>query len=143
MNRSISFVIPGIPAPQGSKRHVGNGILVESSQRLRPWRAIAIATIQQKADELKCNQITTAVKVYATFKFPYLKSHYNSKGILRDRSVLAPKTSAPDLDKLLRALFDALTESGIIRDDALIVEVACWKCYNHVPETYVKMQPVR
>ncbi len=142
MSRIISFVIPGIPAPQGSKRHVGNGILVESSQRLKPWRADAIATIQQKADELKCEQITTAVRVYATFKFPYLKSHFNSKGILRARSP-GRKTSAPDLDKLLRALFDALTESGIIRDDALIVEVACSKCYNHVPETYVKLELIR
>lgn len=143
MNRIISFGIPGIPAPQGSKRHVGNGILVESSKRLRPWRADAIATIQQKADEIKCKQITTAVRVYAMFKFPYLKSHCNSKGILKPASADAHKTSAPDLDKLLRALFDALTESGIIRDDALIVEVACSKCYNHVPETYVKLELIR
>lgn len=34
----IDVVAYGTPAPQGSKRHVGNGVMVESSKRLRPWR---------------------------------------------------------------------------------------------------------
>ena len=27
-----------LPAPQGSKKHVGRGILVESSTKVKPWR---------------------------------------------------------------------------------------------------------
>jgi hypothetical protein len=35
---SWSFYAIGDPAPQGSKRHVGGGRLVESSKRVAPWR---------------------------------------------------------------------------------------------------------
>ncbi|QDH92357.1 RusA-like resolvase [Gordonia phage Spooky] len=40
--------IPGIPAPQGSKRHVGNGILIESSKRVGPWRAVVALTVGEQ-----------------------------------------------------------------------------------------------
>ena len=36
---------------------------------------------------------------------------------------IASKTTAPDLDKLIRSTGDALTTSGLIRDDALICSV--------------------
>ena len=36
--RSNRVFIPGVPAPQGSKRHVGGGRLVESSKKVKPWR---------------------------------------------------------------------------------------------------------
>ena len=34
----LTIVAYGQPAPQGSKRHVGKGVMVESSKKLRPWR---------------------------------------------------------------------------------------------------------
>ena len=34
----VEFTVLGVPAPQGSKRHVGRGVLVESSNALGPWR---------------------------------------------------------------------------------------------------------
>jgi len=34
----ITFFVPGKPAPQGSKRHVGRGIMLESSREVGPWR---------------------------------------------------------------------------------------------------------
>jgi crossover junction endodeoxyribonuclease RusA len=33
---TIVFTVPGKPAPQGSKRHVGRGIMVESSNHVAP-----------------------------------------------------------------------------------------------------------
>ena len=30
----------GIPGPQGSKRHVGNGVMLESSKKVKPWREL-------------------------------------------------------------------------------------------------------
>ena len=36
--REFSLFVPGIPAPQGSKRHVGHGVMVESSARVKSWR---------------------------------------------------------------------------------------------------------
>lgn len=137
---SIEIIIPGIPAPQGSKRHVGNGILVESSQRLKPWRADAIAAIQAAATRHKFQQITTSAVLEARFYFPFLKSHYTSKGAIRPEAWSAPKATAPDLDKLLRAACDALTQSGLIRDDSIITRIHCWKCYSDRPETYLRLE---
>jgi crossover junction endodeoxyribonuclease RusA len=34
----ITFYVPGKPAPRGSKRHVGRGIMVDSSREVGPWR---------------------------------------------------------------------------------------------------------
>ena len=34
----VSFNVIGIPGAQGSKRHVGNGVMVESSKKVKPWR---------------------------------------------------------------------------------------------------------
>lgn len=33
------FSVLGLPAPQGSKTHVGEGRMVESSKRVKPWHA--------------------------------------------------------------------------------------------------------
>ena len=33
----LSFVVLGSPVGQGSKRHVGNGVMMESP-KLKPWR---------------------------------------------------------------------------------------------------------
>lgn len=137
---SIEIIIRGIPAPQGSKRHVGNGILVESSKRLKPWRADAIAAMQTAAINYDFKQITTAAVLEARFYFPFLKSHYTSKGIPKFDAWSVPKTTAPDLDKLLRALCDALTQSGLIRDDSIITRIHCSKAYSGQPETYLRLE---
>ena len=34
----LKIFVTGDPAPQGSKRHVGGGVLVESCKRLPDWR---------------------------------------------------------------------------------------------------------
>jgi Holliday junction resolvase RusA-like endonuclease len=53
--------------------------------------------------------------------------------ILRPKSVSKKKryypTVKPDLDKLQRSTFDGLTDSGIIADDSLIVNVEASKHY--------------
>ena len=35
---NYDFFVLGEPAPQGSKRHVGHGILLEQSKKVKPWR---------------------------------------------------------------------------------------------------------
>ena len=47
----VEFEVVGLPAAQGSKRHVGNGVMVESSKALKPWRsAVAEAARDIAAD---------------------------------------------------------------------------------------------
>ena len=118
---SYVFEVVGTPAPQGSKRHVGNGIMRESSKALAPWRA----TVAQAARmAVGANPpLDGAVALFVTFRFPMPKSRPKA---LRERGE-AWKTTAPDIDKLVRAVSDALTEAGMIHDDARIVTVTAQK----------------
>jgi hypothetical protein len=38
MNDKVVIVVQSAGAPQGSKRHLGNGVMIESSQRVKPFR---------------------------------------------------------------------------------------------------------
>lgn len=52
--------------------------------------------------------------------------------LLRPNTVTRKYPSVkPDLDKLQRSTFDALTDSGIIEDDSLIVEVHATERYDN------------
>ena len=37
--RHLAFTVRGIPGAQGSKRHVGHGVMIESSKKVKPWRS--------------------------------------------------------------------------------------------------------
>ncbi|MEY8565172.1 RusA family crossover junction endodeoxyribonuclease [Corynebacteriaceae bacterium 7-707] len=103
------FFVPGTPRPQGSKRHVGGGRMVEQSKHLPAWRQalIVAARFAHHGDP-----ITGPVTVRAEFVFPRPKS-------LKDRPA-PPHTSAPDTDKLQRAVGDALEQAGVIANDSQI-----------------------
>lgn len=108
--------IYGEPAPQGSKRHVGNGVMIESSKKVAPWReAVKWGLIHGAA----LQQITGPVTVAVTFYLPRPKS----------AKVGAVPFRKPDLDKLLRSTFDAINDTGLIEDDARIVTVVANKLY--------------
>lgn len=122
------------PAPQGSKRHVGGGRLLEQSKRVAPWRA-AVDTAARAA--------MTARHVMQYGGRP-LEQPQPLDGPLSVEIVFtvrkqasAPKTrvtwpttrDSGDLDKLLRSTFDALTTAGAVADDSRIVEVVSRKVF--------------
>lgn len=118
---AYSFEVVGTPAPQGSKRHVGNGIMRESSTALAPWRATVAQAARLAAGANPPLDGPLALSV--TFRFPMPKSRPKA---VREEG-WAWKTTAPDLDKLVRAVGDALTEAGMIRDDARLASVCAEK----------------
>ena len=108
---SVAFFIPGTPAPQGSKRHVGNGVLIESSKYVGPWRE-RIAWFAAQNMQRHHGPFTGAVNVRLEFVMPRPKS------LPQNRTPAAIKR--PDVDKLARACLDSL--SGIAyQDDSQIV----------------------
>jgi crossover junction endodeoxyribonuclease RusA len=121
---TLSFRVDGIPAPQGSKRYLGNGAMVESSKRVAPWRADIRTAAEQALNGHHAGMWDAPLSVTLGFVFPRPKSHYRTgrnADQLRDK---APHehTGKPDLDKLIRAVLDALT--GVVwADDAHIVEL--------------------
>lgn len=115
--------------------------MYEANRNLKPWRAHAITQLRAAwAGE----PITHGVHVEAQFVFARPKSHYRTgrnSHLLRDDAP-AFKTSAPDLDKLQRALGDALTQSGVLRDDALIVTWVARKSWATTPSTWLQITSI-
>ena len=120
------FAVLGLPAPQGSKKHVGEGRMVESSERVKPWRRQVAAAYR---DHCFGDMLDGPVSVTVDFYLPRPKAHY---GTGRNAGTLKPSAPAehrtmPDLDKLTRAVGDAPTRLAW-RDDSQIV---AWHAYKH------------
>lgn len=110
-------MVYGTPGPQGSKKFVGltkqgRGILVESSKKVKPWRQEVKAAAQQARNG--ANPIDAPISLRMIFTMPKPGSAPKRKRTFPMRM--------PDLSKLARSTEDALTEAGIWRDDARIVE---------------------
>lgn len=124
---SIAFEAIGRPAPQGSKRHVGRGILIESSKRLAPWRNTVVASALAARRPADAWPLVGPVEVTIGIYLHRPASHYRTgrhADQLRDDAPLCPATrSSGDVDKLARAILDALTDAAVIRDDAQVAEL--------------------
>lgn len=119
---ALTFTVPGHAAPQGSKRHIGNGQMIESSREVGPWRErVALA-----ARAATTQMFTGAVVVRIDF-------------VLR-RPLSTPKRSTPpaikkpDVDKLARAVLDALTDV-LLDDDSRVVELRTRKRLAEIGES--------
>lgn len=114
----LSFFVPGIPRPQGSKRHVGGGRMVEQSKYVDGWRRM-VTTAAVAAAGGRAFARSTAVSVLLDFYIP------RGKTVRR----LLP-TVTPDTDKLARAVADSLTKARVWGDDAQMVGLHAVKRYE-------------
>jgi crossover junction endodeoxyribonuclease RusA len=120
----IKFFVPGIPAPQGSKRALGPGRMIEMSKNVGPWRErIALAAHNaMKGQPLFPGPAAIFIEVV----LPRPKS--------TPKSYTPAAIKRPDIDKLARACLDAIT-GVIIADDAQITELHATKRLAHIGET--------
>ena len=112
---TVNLWVPGIPVQQGSliARLIWSGgkpravLHSHASAALKTWRTVVAEAVRSTGHP----QIGPYVEVHLTFHMP------------KPKTTKYPEYPAgtPDLDKLVRAAFDALTESGIVEDDARIV----------------------
>jgi crossover junction endodeoxyribonuclease RusA len=132
---NYSFTVWGIAAPQGSKRHVGKGVMLESSDRVRPWRQdVRFAALEERPPNW---DMAIPMRLDLVFWFPRPASHYGIKnGIsyLKANAPIEPVSARiGDIDKLQRAVFDALTGVAYL-DDRQVVEVEARKAYLMGPD---------
>ncbi len=139
----ITFTVAGtLPAPQGSKRHVGHGVLIESSPNVKPWRqAVSAAALDARRRHGIHEPLRSPCTLSVVFLFPRPKGHYGTRGIRPS----APrwKTTRPDLDKLIRSTADALT-SVLLFDDSQMVSICASKRYclpDEIPGCLVTLIP--
>lgn len=116
----LEIIVYGSPAPQGSKRFVGlsgkgHAKLIESSKAVKPWRE---AVKQAALGALFHGAVSLDGPLHVTMSFTLRKptSAPRSRRTWPDRK--------PDLSKLVRSTEDALTDAGVWRDDAQVVQ--CW-----------------
>ena len=142
---TFSFMVFGTAAPQGSKRLIGK-VMVESSRRVHPWRSDVRSTaIQNKPARW---DLTSPMQVELTFWFPRPASHYGTKAGISYLKADAPaepvSSRVGDLDKLCRAILDALTGVAYL-DDRQVVELQATKAYlmgrDAAPYTQITITP--
>lgn len=119
----IAFRVLGHPAPQGSKSRMPNGAIVEgrsTGQRVKhkAWRSAVADTARDHLDP--AGPLDGPLFLQITFRMPRPKA-------AKQRHWCISRTG--DLDKLIRSSCDALTDAGIIVDDALIAELRAAKVY--------------
>lgn len=114
----MDVFIPGEPAPQGSKRHVGGGRMIEQSAKVGPWReAVAWGTHRVSKGQL----VDGPVMVQIVFYLRPPKSVRNPGE--------TPHVKRPDVDKLIRSTLDGITGS-VIDDDSQVWHVDASKRYT-------------
>ena len=129
----IFIPVRGVPAPQGSKRHIGHGIMIENSKKVKPWRQdVRAAAI----DHYEGDIIGRAVEVEIIFLFARPKSHYGTGKSANKLKQKAPEfvtsSATGDIDKLCRSTLDGLSAKAggtVIKDDSLVVSLKAVKKY--------------
>lgn len=116
----------GLPAPQGSKRHVGGGRMVEASRKVAPWREAVVGEAQRLG--YAGMRIDEAVSVRITFYLPRPSSHRGARGLRPSAPVWPAKV--PDLDKLARSTLDGLVQAAVLSDDARVVILHARKTFD-------------
>ena len=122
---SFKFSVNGLEAaPQGSKKYIGKGRMIEVSKRVKPWREL----VKREASKIKQPPIKGACYVEATFRFKRPKAHYYTNGSLRTGSPRNVTIRRNDLDKLVRSSLDALSGITFV-DDSLVTILTAKKRY--------------
>jgi Holliday junction resolvase RusA-like endonuclease len=128
---ALVITVYGRPAMQGSKRHVGRGVMIESSKRTRPWRENVRNATRAEIDATGWRRLDSPVSVIVELFFDRPRSHYRTgrnAHLLRDNAPTRPANRASgDIDKMLRAIFDAVCDAGAITDDAQVIAVEAYK----------------
>jgi Holliday junction resolvase RusA-like endonuclease len=127
----LTITVFGEPAAQGSKAYKGHrvsrktgkrvAILVEQSKRVKPWRELVTAAATEAATAVHGLPLRGPLFFDATFTMR------RPQRIPADR--LGWPSVKPDGDKLLRAVFDGLTDARIWADDGQVVDYAARKVY--------------
>lgn len=150
---TISFFVPGIPAPGGSKKAFvlkrrdgsivrrANGspmvnITDAAGEKNKNWRAIVALTART---EYSGDPLAGPLAVSMIFTVPRPKSHFRSNGQLKPS---APRyhTSKPDSLKLARSTEDALTGILWVDDSQVQFERGPLKEYGERPGCMIRVR---
>lgn len=138
MTELLRVTVPGIPRPQGSMklfRAKSGHEVAKYSDRTIEWRHLVTAAVQSATNGQR--PVDVAVVLHVVFRLPRPRGHFGSGRNAETLRPSAPRwpTTMPDLDKLARAINDAITDAqNVWLDDAQVVEIRVRKVYaDEVP----------
>jgi Holliday junction resolvase RusA-like endonuclease len=133
---ALTIAVYGLPGPQGSKTPVGYGksrrtgktipLMRESSKKVKPWREAVTTAVEAALFRGDASPLTGPVRADITFTMP--------------KPTSAPKRRrtypavTPDIDKLERSTYDAITQAHAWADDGRVIE-------NHNRKVYPGEHP--
>lgn len=133
---SLTVNVVGLPAPQGSKRAFvvnGRAVMSENSKKVAPWRQDVVAAVRSHLGSTidEVGGLTGPLELHLTFFMPRPGYHYRTGKHAGELKPNAPTwcDKKPDVDKLVRSTCDALTTSGIYRDDSQVVRLTAEQRY--------------
>jgi Holliday junction resolvase RusA-like endonuclease len=114
---SLTFDVRGEPASQGSHTVYNGRIVQVNSAKHKKWRnAVTFAAMDLIGPDWE--PLDEALEVSVIF--------YLTRGKTVQRET---PTVSPDVDKLVRSIFDSLTDSKLIADDSRIIRLHAEKRY--------------
>lgn len=117
----VDFVVYGDAVPQGSMSNYGHGRVTHSKrEKLMDWRRTIQVALQMKGHSFKDALVKGPVAIRALF--------YATRPTSTSKKAVYKRT-APDLDKLCRALGDAL-EGTVLQNDSIVVLWHAAKLYT-------------
>lgn len=124
---SLTVYVLGTPIPQGSKvaNHHGHGVRDVNAHTLKAWRRDVDTALRDAVRYSDWLTLDGPAEVILSFFHPRLVAHY---GTGRNAGRLKPtaprwKATRPDIDKLTRAVLDALTTSRTLVDDGRVARL--------------------
>lgn len=133
MSSVISFHVQGDPKgqprPRAFARRMGDKFVarVFDAGTAEEWKSLVAVAAKP---HIPAAPFTGPVQMRAGFVFRRPKGHYRTNGELK---ATAPRhhTGKPDIDNLLKAVMDALTQlGGFWHDDQQVALVTSWKDYG-------------
>ncbi len=122
----LRVFVAGVPVPQGSKIIARGRLINDNDRELKAWRKTIRTAVEVLHHGERLEDV--AVVVDADFRFQ------------RPASVRRPLPAVrPDVDKLLRAVLDALTEARVFKDDGQVVTATASKVYAQRPGVLIRV----
>jgi len=146
--RALVVTVPGKPRPQGSMtlwRAQDGSERAKYAPEVVQHRNLLVGSLMDSWGGREALSGPTALRLRFAFARP--SGHYlpaNRRRPERELRLDAPAwhISAPDLDKLVRCVADALTIASVWRDDALMSLVRAEKCWDETAYTTIEVVPL-
>ncbi len=124
------MIIKGIPKAQKRHRHTKRGVVYDPSSSDKK-------NYLSKLSSHKIPTYSGAISMIVKFVMPYPKKYYRTGKYSEELKPNSPihHTARPDVDNLIKFLFDVLQDAGWIKDDSTISGVFAKKEYGKTAYT--------